>query len=707
MAKVLVIENAAPLRQFLRLHLETAGYRVQIAEDLSSAERIAALDRPDLILAGSGKAAADGLRTLARLRANAATASTPVVMVSLRDDSELMRQLRQAGAAGHLVFPATRDDLLHVVSAQLPDNGEQRPLPGGTRGSTGADLGVGEAPDDGPLPPQPQDFASTVGVHERARLFDETMPGGAATGVPPGAARGPTTLASQESRHGTVVFADIRNFSALAEMLRSEEVADLLNSYFVRACEPILQQGGWIVKLLGDGILAMFEPREHGPSHAERALKAALFICIVAQRFDEWLGRRFPDKALPDFAVGVGVHTGDVMVCRINTGGGVDTTIVGDTVNVASRLEEQTKKLGVSVVTTLDTLALAGSRFVPGKRGSLLVRGRAAPVEVTEITGLRPRPNVDAKGLQTYNIIAEAVAYNTAIVSRYRDRVLSEPHRIRQGREFSPLRAVDSPIKIPGFKLLRRLGPGGLSRAFLAEYEMTGSLRVLKVVNVAEGDFDLLRRFQQEYDLISQIRHPHVATIFDRGQTDSHAWIVMEYFLGGDLRERIQQGLTPEEALDYLRQIAEALVAIHARGIVHRDLKPENFMLREDGTLVLAEFGIAKDLSRTMSQTRRGEELGTPYYLSPEQATGGVVDPRSDLYSLGVMFFEMLTGRKPYVADDAPGLVHKHVHESVPRLSDELQDLQPLLERLMAKSPGERFATSAEALKAIRALLGS
>ena len=706
MAKVLVVENAAPLRQFLRLHLETAGYRVQIAEDLSSAERIAALDRPDLILAGSGKAAADGLRTLARLRANAATASTPVVMVSLRDDSELVRQLRQAGAAGHLVFPATRDDLLHAVSAHLPENGERRPAPREVRGLTGADLGAGEAPESGPYPPQPGDFASTVGVHERARLFDDVT-AGAATSAPPGPARGPTTLASQESRHGTVVFADIRNFSALAEMLRTEEVADLLNSYFVRACEPILQQGGWIVKLLGDGILAMFEPREHGPSHAERALKSALFICIVAQRFDEWLKRRFPDTTLPDFAVGVGVHTGDVMVCRINTGGGVDTTIVGDTVNVASRLEEQTKKLGVSVVTTLDTLALAGSRFVPGRRGSLLVRGRSAPVEITEITGLRPRPNVDAKGLQTYNIIAEAVAHNTAIVSRYRDQVLSEPHRIRQGREFSPLRAVDSPIKIPGFKLLRRLGHGGLSRVFLAEYEMTGNLRVLKVVNVADGDFDLLRRFQQEYDMISQIRHPHVAIIFDRGQTDSHAWIVMEYFLAGDLRERIQQGLTPHEALDYLRQIAEALVAIHARGIVHRDLKPENFMLREDGTLVLAEFGIAKDLSRTMSQTRRGEDLGTPYYLSPEQATGGVVDPRSDLYSLGVMFFEMLTGRKPYLADDAPGLVHRHVHDSVPELPDELQDLQPLLERLMAKSPNDRFATSADALKAIRALLGS
>jgi serine/threonine-protein kinase PpkA len=374
---------------------------------------------------------------------------------------------------------------------------------------------------------------------------------------------------------------------------------------------------------------------------------------------------------------------------------------------VASLLEEQTKKLGASLVTSLDTLALAGSRFIPGKRGSLLVRGRASPVEITEITGLRPRPNVDAQGLETYNLIHDAVAHNTQIILRERDRVLSEPHRIRQNGQFSPLRPADSPIKIPGFRLIRRLGHGGMSRAFLAEYEMTGSLRVLKVLNVADGGFDLLRRFLQEHELISQIRHPHVATIFDRGQTDSHAYIVMEYFAGGELRSQMDQPLPPAQALEYLGQICEALVALHARGIVHRDLKPDNILLREDGTLVLADFGIAKDMSRTLSQTRHGEALGTPYYLSPEQAVGGKVDQRTDLYSLGVMFYEMLTGQKPYTADDAPALLHRHLHDPVPQLPVDLALFQPLLERLMAKPPEGRFATSSEALQAIRALMPS
>ena len=707
MAKLLVFEHSAPLRDFLRLHLETAGHQVLVAEDVGTAERITLASSPELIISGSGKQGAEGLRLLSRLRNNPNTAAVPFVIVSARGDAGAIAQARASGATDYLILPVTREALLICVAAHLANKG------GG--------LAPGLAEPEPPLTATDlrgvrRSMSSTGFLQSQGAahpLASDTMPPVEAASSPapmpapsrprPGASH--SAFASQETRSGTVLFADIRNFSALAEMLTTQEVADLLNSYFVRACEPILQQGGWIVKLLGDGILAMFEDAERGLSHAERALKSGLFLCIVAQRFDEWLARRFAEKELPDFAVGIGAHTGDVMVCRINTGAGVDTTIIGDTVNVASRLEEQTKKLGASLVTSLDTLALAGSRFIPGKRGSLLVRGRASPVEITEITGLRPRPNVDAQGLATYNLIHDAVAHNTQIILRERDRVLSEPHRIRRDGQLSPLRPADSPIKIPGFRLIRRLGHGGMSRVFLAEYEMTGSLRVLKVLNVADGGFDLLRRFLQEHELISQIRHPHVATIFDRGQTESHAYIVMEYFAGGELRSQMDQPLPPAQALDYIAQICEALVALHARGIVHRDLKPDNIMLREDGMLVLADFGIAKDTSRTLSQTRHGEALATPFYLSPEQALGDHVDQRSDLYSLGVMFYEMLTGQKPYTAEDAPALLHRHVHDPVPQLPVDLALFQPLLERLMAKQPEGRFASSREALQAIRALM--
>jgi class 3 adenylate cyclase len=694
MAQILLLEPVEPVREFLRLHLETAGYRVTAAADVATAAQLIRDLRPELIVCADAQT-----RPLAEIHAHAGFAQLPPVIGVT--SGEPQGAPRPAGLEVHgvLALPVTRDELLCIVRSALGDE----PSPALIRV---------QAPST-PAPTETWVQARAAWLHapEMSRTparEPDVLPAGGdlesvdASGVTdPGRGESPTTLASQEARSGTVLFADIRNFSTLAETLSTQEVAEMLNAYFVRACEPVLQQRGWIVKLLGDGMLAMFEGVERQTAHAERALKAALFLCVVSDRFNRWLAQRFPDRQLPGFAVGIGVHTGDVMVCRINTGAGVDTTIIGDTVNVASRLEEQTKAIGASVVTSMETLAGAGARFVPGKRGALLVRGRSSPVEMTEILGLRARPEADARTLQTYELIREAVARNARVVARGRERLLGEPHRIRDTGQFDPLRPADAPIKIPGFKLLRKLGEGGMSRAFLAEYEQTGALRVVKALNVSRGGFDLLRRFVQEHELISQIHHPNVANIYDFGQTDTHAYIVIEYFPAGDLRQRMGTPLPAGQALDYLAQVAEALVAIHARGIVHRDLKPDNLMLREDGTLVLADFGIAKDLSATLTHTRRGEGLGTPYYLSPEQALGKEVDPRSDLYSLGVMLHEMLTGAKPYHAQDAMALLHQHITAPLPILPAECSSLQPVLERLMAKSPAERFASAQLLLTAI------
>ena len=224
------------------------------------------------------------------------------------------------------------------------------------------------------------------------------------------------------------------------------------------------------------------------------------------------------------------------------------------------------------------------------------------------------------------------------------------------------------------------------------------------MVDIGNGAVDLLQRFEQELELISQIKNPHVTTVYEHGKTSSHAFIAMEYFPGGDLRGRLHGALSPEKAIDYVCQIADALVAIHAHGIVHRDLKPDNIMLREDGELVLTDFGIAKDLSRNLNQTTRGEALGTPYYLSPEQAITGQVDPRTDLYSLGIMLHEFLTGHPPYRGEDALTVLQKHVHAPLPVLPDDLARFQPVLDKLLAKKPEERFASAEVALLALREL---
>ena len=217
-----------------------------------------------------------------------------------------------------------------------------------------------------------------------------------------------------------------------------------------------------------------------------------------------------------------------------------------------------------------------------------------------------------------------------------------------------------------------------------------------------DDDEDMLQRFLQEYALIAQVRHPNVARIYEQGFGEQYAYIAMEYLSGGDLRARIGEPLEVPEALRYLTQIALGLTAIHNRGIIHRDLKPENLMFRSDGLLVLADFGIAKQLSTELTRTQHGEVYGTPYYMSPEQARGLTVDGRSDLYSLGIILYEMLAGAKPYTATRAEAVVYQHIHAPVPRLPAASASMQPMLDRLLAKDPEDRFESALELMRVLR-----
>jgi serine/threonine protein kinase len=175
----------------------------------------------------------------------------------------------------------------------------------------------------------------------------------------------------------------------------------------------------------------------------------------------------------------------------------------------------------------------------------------------------------------------------------------------------------------------------------------------------------------------------------------------MEYFPRGSLRDVVAGPITSRQALSLLAQAASALAEIHRHGIIHRDIKPANFMVREDGVIALADFGVAKDLSNDTTATQFGVSFGSPYYLSPEQATGITTDQRSDLYGLGVIFYEMLTGHRPYVADSLPDLIRMHVEAPTPKLPAELADCQELIDGMMAKNPAQRYQSADAVLDAI------
>lgn len=254
---------------------------------------------------------------------------------------------------------------------------------------------------------------------------------------------------------------------------------------------------------------------------------------------------------------------------------------------------------------------------------------------------------------------------------------------------------LPSLVGIKGYRIIRRLGGGGMSEVFLATREADGVEVALKLLDTRlNQDADLLRRFIQEYALLEQIDHPNVARIFDHGFTDEHAFISMEYFPLGDIRRRMVTGFSPYEALAVVVQVALALSEIHKLGIVHRDIKPDNLMLRSDGTVALIDFGVAKNARQAMEQTQHGEIIGSPSYMSPEQALGQAVSPASDIYSLGAIYFEMVSTKRPYIADSLPALLHQHVKAPPPVFDLKFAEFQGLLDRMMAKNPKKRFASA-------------
>jgi len=259
------------------------------------------------------------------------------------------------------------------------------------------------------------------------------------------------------------------------------------------------------------------------------------------------------------------------------------------------------------------------------------------------------------------------------------------------------LPAANPEQHVAGYTVLHMIGQGGQAKVYLAEREHDGLRVALKVLERAMRDDPIfLERFVREYKLIAAIDNEHVARVYDQGFTGDFPYIALEFLPSGTLASRIREGLTSRASLRIASQIAFALDAIHAKGIVHRDLKPANILFRPDGRPAIADFGLAKNLAWNSQLTQAGQLLATPRYMSPEQCLGRSVDARSDLYSLGAVFYEMLTGHKLYESENVANLVHAHLHSPVPRLPSHLSGYQPVLDRLLAKEPGQRFQSARE-----------
>lgn len=261
--------------------------------------------------------------------------------------------------------------------------------------------------------------------------------------------------------------------------------------------------------------------------------------------------------------------------------------------------------------------------------------------------------------------------------------------------------------EIPGYKFVKELGKGGMADVYLALQDNLNRMVAIKVL-IPEVFRDplFLKRFLREAQTLSKLIHPNIITVYDVGQTGDTYYIVMEY-LQESLKERIKtyRKGSPNEVLLLIKQVAGALYYAHQIGFIHRDIKPDNIMFRKDGTPVVVDFGIARAVHSSTKLTRTGMSVGTPSYISPEQAKGEKVDGRSDIYSLGVVFYELLTGKVPYKAENTLGVILKHIEEPVPRLPANLYKYQGLLNKMMDKNKKKRIRSEAELDKIIKSLL--
>jgi serine/threonine protein kinase len=238
---------------------------------------------------------------------------------------------------------------------------------------------------------------------------------------------------------------------------------------------------------------------------------------------------------------------------------------------------------------------------------------------------------------------------------------------------------------IAGYRLVRRIGRGRRATTWLACDLRDRSPVALKLADRAGGSF------AREFTLAAAAAHPHVLRVLEHGVAGGTAYLAMEYLPEGDLARRMTAGVSAAQAIEWLRQAAAGLSQLHGNGLVHRDVKPANFLLRADGSLVLADFGLVTEAGSVDPQARPGSLVGTPRYVSPEQLQGAPAAPAADVYSLGVLFHELLCGTPPFGGETLMEVLSQHLVAPAPQLPAALAGWQALADAMLAKDAGSRL----------------
>jgi serine/threonine-protein kinase PpkA len=483
MHRILVVDDEEGIRKNIERLLTLEGYEVATAPNGQHGLIIARSMLPDIVITDINMPVMDGFAMLDAIRHHAELAGCIVIMLTAADERDSMRRGMRLGADDYLTKPFRREELLDAIHSQL------KKLARLNREKANA---VAHA---------------TVLTEEKTReLFMEQFAGNSTpnSGFPSVSAHPITGHALNAAGHdqvtlnvnATVMFADIRNFTTMAERLSATELAQLLGQYFDLACRPVVAHGGSHLKMLGDGLLALFEEgasdAEHEDTHAYRALSAAMGLQAAIVEFRRGVDAQYSPRGLPAFDVGIGLHSGEVMLSRLGGAGSPEITALGDSVNIASRLQASGKELGWSVVASMDTAQLAGIKLQIGRQELIKLRGRDKPVAACEVLGLNSGSEqlaltspsrYDGQALQS------AATRNSEMTARAAKDALKESLWSLQSGSFQGMKQ-----SFRGYQIVRKLGEGGMSDVFLAYSAAQKCEVVLKVLRTSmSNDAEMLR----------------------------------------------------------------------------------------------------------------------------------------------------------------------------------------------------------------------
>ncbi len=481
----------------------------------------------------------------------------------------------------------------------------------------------------------------------------------------------------------TVMVTDIRGYTPLSLKVGAEKLGEMLG-HFIRESGALLRaQGAWGQKYIGDAVMGiwMHDAAEPGSRVVHKALRSVYGIHEIADSLQELFHLDEPVR------IGAGLNTGFASIGNLGSTAGADHTALGDTVNKAFRLESATKETGCDILIGSSTLAHlakepASSHF---HARQVSLKGYARPETCHGLSFSALAVLLGADKGKTVTVREEAAGVSSG----------------------GSAATVDFG---PRYRVERLLGEGGMGAVYLAYDEDLGRQVALKLVR---SEYlvqpEALARFRQELLLASRISHRNVLRLHDLSQAGDTKFISMAYVDGEDLHQLLarEARLPLDRILNIARQLCSALEAAHAEGVVHRDLKPQNILLAKDDHVYVSDFGLAKPLDQVSNVTQAGQMLGTPRYMAPEQVEAREVDARTDIYALGLLFYEMLTGDIPYSAESTMQFMYKRARETPPAPKTVVADIPAWLNGIVMKclqcDPANRYQTATEILADIGA----